>query len=71
MILYSLHLDTGQNSGYNYDLPGLLIKETNSYGRTHTTLTLLKILALGNKQIEEGKVIPDDRVISRIRKRHE
>jgi len=42
-----------------------------SYEQTRETRVLLKILALGNKQIEEGKVIPADQAIDRIRKRRE
>ena len=36
-------------------------KDYDSYERTLETLALLKILALGNKQIEEGKVIYADK----------
>ncbi len=37
--------------------------------QTNQTLALLKILALGNKQIEEGKVQPAADVFKRIRER--
>jgi prevent-host-death family protein len=48
-----------------------VLLDYDSYERTRETLVLLKILALGNKQIEEGKVIPADQAIRRIRKRRE
>jgi hypothetical protein len=35
------------------------------------TMALLKILALGNHQIEDGKVQPAGNVIGRLRKRRE
>jgi prevent-host-death family protein len=40
-----------------------------SYEQTQETLALLKILALGLAQIEEGKVQPASDVIERLRKR--
>ena len=48
-----------------------VLLDYDSYERSRETLALLKILALGNKQIEEGKVVPADQAISRIRKRRE
>jgi len=48
-----------------------VLLDYDSYERSRETLALLKILALGNKQIEEGKVVPVDQAISRIRKRRE
>ena len=48
-----------------------VLLDYDSYERTHETLALLKILALGNKQIEEGKVIPAADATYRIRKRRE
>ena len=45
-----------------------VLLDYESYERTCETLTLLKILALGNKQIEEGKVMSADQAIRRIRK---
>lgn len=38
-----------------------------SYERTQETMALLKILALGNRQIEQGDVEPANDVIKRIR----
>ena len=48
-----------------------VLLDYDSYERSRETLALLKILALGNKQIEEGKVVPVDQAINRIRKRRE
>ena len=48
-----------------------VLLDYDSYEQTRETLALLKILALGNKQIEEGKVVPADQAIHRIRKRRE
>ena len=48
-----------------------VLMDYDSYERSRETLALLKILALGNKQIEEGAVVSADQAISRIRKRRE
>lgn len=45
-----------------------VIQDVQSYQQTQETLVLLKILALGNQQIESGKVEPAKDVIKRIRK---
>ena len=44
-----------------------VIQDVASYEETQDMLVLLKMLALGNKQIEGGKVIPAMRVIKRLR----
>ncbi len=44
-----------------------VIQDVASYEETQDTLALLKILALGNKQIEAGHVAPATRVIKRLR----
>ena len=44
-----------------------IIQDVASYEATQETLALLKILALGNRQIEEGKVVPAGDVIGRLR----
>ena len=46
-----------------------VIQDVASYEETQETLALLKILALGNRQIEEGRItsIPD--VVKRLRKK--
>jgi prevent-host-death family protein len=46
-----------------------IIQDINSYEQTQETIALLKILALGNKQIEEGKVKPATQVFKNIRNR--
>jgi hypothetical protein len=40
----------------------------NSDGQLKVTLAILKILELGNRQIEEGKIQPAADVIKRLRK---
>ena len=49
----------------------VVIQDIESYEQTQETMALLKILALGVRQIEEGKVSPAEDVIRRLRKRHE
>ena len=44
-----------------------IIQDVASYEATQETLALLKILALGNRQIEEGKMVPAADVIGRLR----
>ncbi len=44
-----------------------VIQDVQSYEEAKETLALLKILALGNQQIDEGKVQPVSGVIERIR----
>ena len=48
-----------------------VLLDYDSYGRTLEALALLKILALGNKQIEEGKVVSADQAIRQLRQRRE
>ena len=45
----------------------VVVQDIISYEWTQETLALLKILALGNRQIEEGKVKPAAEVIQRLR----
>jgi prevent-host-death family protein len=47
----------------------VVMQGVRSYEETQETLALLKILALGNRQIEEGKVQPASNVITRLRKK--
>jgi prevent-host-death family protein len=47
----------------------VVMQDIESYEQTQETLALLKILALGNRQIEEGKVQPAEDVIKRLRER--
>lgn len=44
-----------------------VIQDVASYEETQDTLALLKILALGNHQIEAGKVKPLSEVVARLR----
>jgi prevent-host-death family protein len=44
-----------------------VIQDVASYEQTQETLALLKILALGNRDIEAGKVKPVGEVVSRLR----
>jgi prevent-host-death family protein len=44
-----------------------VIQDVASYEETQETLALLKILALGNAQIEAGKVKPVRDVVARLR----
>ena len=44
-----------------------VIQDVASYEETQETLALLKILALGNKQVEEGRVKPISEVAKRLR----
>jgi prevent-host-death family protein len=46
-----------------------VLQDVASYEETQETLALLKILALGNKQIEQGKVKPVADVVKRLRAR--
>jgi prevent-host-death family protein len=48
-----------------------VLLDYDSYERNREMLVLLKILALGNKQIENGEVMPADQIIDRIRTRRE
>jgi prevent-host-death family protein len=47
----------------------MVIQDVASYEETQETMALLKILALGNRQIEEGKVVPAADVIKRLREK--
>lgn len=47
----------------------VVIQDIASYEQTEETMALLKILALGNRQIEARRVSPAGKVIKRLRKR--
>lgn len=47
----------------------VVLQDIESYEQTQETMALLKILALGSRQIEEGKVQPTGDVIQRLRHR--
>jgi len=46
-----------------------VIQDVASYEQAQETLALLKILALGNREIEEGKVVAADEVVQQLRRR--
>lgn len=45
----------------------VVMQDIVSYENTQETMALLKILALGNRQIEEGKVVPASDAFQRLR----
>ena len=49
----------------------VIIQDIESYEQAQETMALLKILALGNRQIEEGKVQPAVDAVKRLRSRLE
>lgn len=49
----------------------VVIQDIKSYEQTQETIALLKILSLGAKQIEEGKVLPAEDVLKSIRMKKE
>jgi prevent-host-death family protein len=49
----------------------VVVQDIKSYEQTQETMALLKILALGMRQIEDGKVQPAGEVLKRIGKRQE
>ena len=46
----------------------VVLQDINSFEKTRDTMALLKILALGNRQIETGQVQSAEDVIVRLRK---
>ncbi len=46
-----------------------VIQDVASYEDTQETLALLKVLALGNQQVEQGKLKPVAEVVKRLRTR--
>ena len=47
----------------------VVLQDIESYEQTQETMALLKMLALGTRQIEEGKVQPAGDVVQRLRDR--
>jgi prevent-host-death family protein len=47
----------------------VVMQDIATYEHTQETLAFLKILAIGTRQIEEGKVQPAENVIKRLRER--
>ena len=48
-----------------------VVQDIRSYEQTQETLALLKLLALGSRQIEAGQVQPAAEVIARLRERQQ
>jgi len=46
-----------------------VVQDIASYEETQETLALLKILALGNRQIEAGQVVPAATAVRRLREK--
>jgi len=46
-----------------------VLQDVASYEATQETLALLKILALGRRQVEEGKAVPVAEAVRRLRAR--
>ena len=49
----------------------VVMQDIDSYERMQETVALLKILALGRRQIEAGQVQPATDVVARLRKRQQ
>ncbi len=49
----------------------VIIQAIESYEQTQQTMAILKVLALGMRQVEEGKVVPAEKMVKRLRKRRE
>ena len=49
----------------------VVMQDIDSYERMQETVALLKILALGSRQIEAGQVEPAANVIARLRERRQ
>jgi prevent-host-death family protein len=47
----------------------VVLQDIESYEQSQETMALLKILALGNRQVEAGKLEPAANVIQRLRER--
>jgi len=46
-----------------------VIQDVASYEETQETIALLKVLALGNRQIGEGRVVPAKTAFKRVREK--
>ena len=46
-----------------------VMQDIKSYEQTQETIALLKILALGTRQVEEGKIQPASDVVAKLRER--
>jgi prevent-host-death family protein len=46
-----------------------VMQDVATYENTQETMALLKILALGNREVEEGKVVPATHAIRAVRRK--
>ena len=46
-----------------------IVQDIDSYEKERETMAMLKILALGNQQIDKGEVIPAAHALNKIRKK--
>ncbi|MCQ3923459.1 MAG: antitoxin, Phd family protein [Rhodocyclaceae bacterium] len=46
-----------------------VMQDVATYEEAQETMALLKILALGTRQVEEGKVVPASQAVRRLRRR--
>ena len=46
-----------------------VLQDVVSFEQTQQTLALLKVLALGNQQVEQGRTVPAREVLSALRER--
>jgi hypothetical protein len=49
----------------------VVMQGIESYEQTQQTMALLKILALGMRQVAEGKILPAENVIKRLHEQQE
>ena len=49
----------------------VVLQDIDSYEQMQETVALLKILALGNRQIDAGQVQPSADVVARLRERRQ
>lgn len=47
----------------------MVVQDIETYEQTQETLALLKILALGNRQVEQGRLAPANTAFKRLRSR--
>ena len=48
-----------------------VLQDVYTYEQTQETMALLKILALGNRQVEDGRVRPAARALEQVRSRRD
>lgn len=48
-----------------------VIQDVASYEETQETMALLKILALGNRQVEEGRTVAAKDAVARLRRKNQ